>query len=151
MNPTLLHSIVSGGIYSSNLWAVHPCTQGFELFLGRDYLPQTHKRHFFHFCWSPGGAIIILQPHKLAFCATGTMAHQNLKRKWGVTMLVCELPRLELAKRGKNAIFGTNSNNYTHEIPTDPLGCTWNTKLTPLPIFLTNKIKTFYGKLTQAK
>ena len=62
---------------------------------------KPKKRHFFHFCLSPGGAIIILQPHKLAFCATGTMAHQNLKRKWGVTMLVCELPRLELAKREK--------------------------------------------------
>ena len=35
----------------------------------------------------------------------GTMAHQNLKRKWGVTMLFSELPRLEVAKRGKNGIF----------------------------------------------
>ena len=33
------------------------------------------------------------------------MAHQNLKRKWGVTMLLSPLPRLELAKRGENGIF----------------------------------------------
>ena len=109
------------------------------------------KRHFSHFSLSPGTGIIILQPPKAAFCEGGTMAHQNLKRKWGVTMLLSELPRLELAKQGKNGIFGTNSNNYTHNIPRHPLGWTWNLKLTPLPIFLTNKIKTFYGKLTQAK
>ena len=151
MNPTLLPCILSGGTYSSTLWAVHPCTQGFELILGRYYLPQTQKYHFSHFSLSPGAGIIILQPPKAAFCGGGTMAHQNLKRKWGVTMLLSELPRLELAKRGKNGIFGTNSNNYTHNIPRHPLGWTWNLKLTPLPIFLTNKIKTFYGKLTQAK
>ena len=34
------------------------------------------------------------------------MAHQNLKRKWGVTMLLSELPRLELAKRWKMGFFG---------------------------------------------
>ena len=33
------------------------------------------------------------------------MAHQNLKRKWGVTMLLSELPRLKLAKQGENGIF----------------------------------------------
>ena len=66
-------------------------------------------------------------------------------------MLVSELLRLELAKWKKNGIFGTNSNNYTHNSPTDPLGWSWNFKLTPLPIFLANKIKTFDGKLTQAK
>ena len=100
------------------------------------------KYHFSHFSLSPGAGIIILQPPKAAFCEGGTMAHQNLKRKWGVTifagLLLSELPRLELAKRGKNGIFGTNSNNYTHNIPRHPLGWTWNLKLTPLPIFLTN-------------
>ena len=105
MNPTLLPCILSGGTYSSTLWAVHPCTQGFELILGRYYLPQTKKRHFSHFSLSPGAGIIILQPPKAAFCEGGTMAHQNLKRKWGVTMLLSELPRLELAKRGENGIF----------------------------------------------
>ena len=39
-------------------------------------------------------------------CVSGTMAHQNLKRKWGVTMLLSELPRLELAKRWKMGFFG---------------------------------------------
>ena len=112
---------------------------------------KPKKHHFSHFSLSPGAGIIILQPPKAAFCEGGTMAHQNLKRKWGVTMLLSELPRLERAKRGKNGIFGTNSNNYTHNIPRHPLGWTWNLKLTPLPIFLTNKIKTFYGKLTQAR
>ena len=34
------------------------------------------------------------------------MAQQNLKRKWGVTMLLSELPRLELAKRWKMGFFG---------------------------------------------
>ena len=47
MNPTLLPCILSGGTYSSTLWAVHPCTQGFELILGRYYLPQTQKTSFF--------------------------------------------------------------------------------------------------------
>ena len=47
MNPTLLPCILSGGTYSSTLWAVHPCTQGFELILGRHYLPQTQKTSFF--------------------------------------------------------------------------------------------------------
>ena len=108
MNPTLLPCIVSGGMaYSLNLWAVHPCTQGFELILGRHYLPQTKKRHFFHFCLSPGAGIIILHPPKAAFCEAGTMAHQNLKRKWGVTMLLSELPRLELAKRWKKGFLPT--------------------------------------------
>ena len=221
MNPTLLPCILSGGTYSSTLWAVHPCTQGFELILGHHYLPQTQKtsffplflvswgmnnnftttqnsilwrwdhgtakpeekvgghhasfwaaeartckmvengffwphppcsydsvwippccpvyyqgehilqlyglythvhrdsswfwdviichkpkkRHFSHFSLSPGAGIIILQPPKAAFCEGGTMAHQNLKRKWGVTMLLSQLPRLELAKRGENGIF----------------------------------------------
>ena len=109
------------------------------------------KRHFSHFSLSPGAGIIILQPPKAAFCEGGTMAHQNLKRKWGVTMLLSELPRLELAKRGKNGIFGTNSNNYTHNIPRHPLGWTWNLKLTPLPIFLTNKIKTFLRKIDSSE
>ena len=47
MNPTLLPCILSGGTYSSTLWAVHPCTQGFELILGHHYLPQTQKTSFF--------------------------------------------------------------------------------------------------------
>ena len=38
-------------------------------------------------------------------CVSGTMSQQNLKRKWGVTMLLSQLPRLELAKRGENGIF----------------------------------------------
>ena len=66
---------------------------------------KPKKRHFSHFSLSPGAWIIILQPPKAAFCEGGTMAHQNLKRKWGVTMLLSELPRLELAKRGENGIF----------------------------------------------
>ena len=105
VNPTLLPSIVSGE-YIPQLYGlcthVHRDSSWFwDVIICR----KPKKRHFFHFWWSPGGAIIILQPHKLAFCATGTMVHQNLKRKWGVTMLVSELPRLELAKRGKNGIF----------------------------------------------
>ena len=39
-------------------------------------------------------------------CVSGTMSQQNLKRKWGVTMLLSELPRLELAKRWKMGFFG---------------------------------------------
>ena len=105
MNPTLLPCILSGGTYSSTLWAVHPCTQGFELILGRYYLPQTQKMSFFPLFLVSWAGIIILQPPKAAFCEGGTMAHQNLKRKWGVTMLLSELPRLELAKRGENGIF----------------------------------------------
>ena len=35
-----------GGFYST-LWAVHPCTQGFELILGSYYLLQTQKTSFF--------------------------------------------------------------------------------------------------------
>ena len=151
MNPTLLPCILSGGTYSSTLWAVHPCTQGFELILGRYYLPQTQKTSFFPLFLVSWGRNNNFTTTQSSILWRWDMAHQNLKRKWGVTMLLSELPRLELAKRGKNGIFGTNSNNYTHNIPRHPLGWTWNLKLTPLPIFLTNKIKTFYGKLTQAK
>ena len=83
VNPTLLPSIVSGE-YIPQLYGlcthVHRDSSWFwDVIICR----KPKKRHFFHFWWSPGGAIIILQPHKLAFCATGTMAHQNLKRKWG--------------------------------------------------------------------
>ena len=105
MNPTLLPCILSGGTYSSTLWAVHPCTQGFELILGCYYLPQTQKTSFFPLFLVSWGRNNNLQPPKAAFCEGGTMAHQNLKRKWGVTMLLSELPRLELAKRGENGIF----------------------------------------------
>ena len=94
------------GTYSSTLWAVHPCTQGFELILGRYYLPQTQKTSFFPLFLVSWVGIIILQQPKAAFCEGGTMAHQNLKRKWGVTMLLSELPRLELAKRWKMGFFG---------------------------------------------
>ena len=66
---------------------------------------KPKKRHFSHFSLSPGAWIIILQPPKTAFCEGGTMAQQNLKRKWGVTMLLSELPRLELAKQWKMGFF----------------------------------------------
>ena len=103
-NPLALYSI-RGNIFL-NFMGCTPMYTGIRVDSGTWVSAANPKNVIFStFDGLLGGAIIILQPHKLAFCATGTIAHQNLKRKWGVTMLVCELPRLELAKRGKNGIF----------------------------------------------
>ena len=76
---------------------------------------KPKKCLFLKFFLSPGGEIIILHLNKAAFFAAGIMAHQNLKRNWGITILVSELPRLELAERGKNGIFFQTSLSCSYE------------------------------------
>ena len=68
---------------------------------------KPKKRHFSHFSLSPGAGIIILQPPKAAFCEGGTMAHQNLKRKWGVTMFFLSCRGSNLQNGVKMGFFRT--------------------------------------------
>ena len=80
-HPFALYTI-RGNIFF-NFMGCTPMYTGFELILGRYYLPQTQKTSFFPLFLVSWAGIIILQPPKAAFCEGGTMAHQNLKRKWG--------------------------------------------------------------------